>query len=100
MCIWIIEKIETVSKVAFLANPAIINLVSSMQTVLHTIQIISALVLIALVLLQRTSGDMGGSAFGNASFFQSRRGSERFFFVFTIVVAAVFAFSSIGVLLV
>lgn len=69
-----------------------------MHAVLHTIQIVSALVLIALVLMQRTTGDMGGSAFGDASFFQSRRGSERFFFVFTIVVSALFAFSSIGVL--
>lgn len=71
-----------------------------MHAVLHTIQIVSALVLIALVLLQRTSGDMGGSAFGDASFFQSRRGSERFFFILTIAIAAVFAFSSIGVLVV
>lgn len=83
---------------AFSAIPAILNFVSIMHAVLHTIQIVSALVLIALVLMQRTTGDMGGSAFGDASFFQSRRGSERFFFVFTIVVSALFAFSSIGVL--
>jgi protein translocase SecG subunit len=68
-----------------------------MLAVLHTIQIVSALVLIALVLLQRTSGDMG-SAFGDSSFFQTRRGSERFFFLLTVTVAVLFAFSSIGVL--
>jgi protein translocase SecG subunit len=91
----IIGKIPCI--VAFLAISVILNLVSPMHAVLHTMQIVSSLVLIALVLLQRTTGDMG-SVFGDTSFFQTRRGSERFFFVFTVVIAAVFAFSSIGVL--
>lgn len=68
-----------------------------MAGILHIIQIVSALMTIGLVLLQRSSGDMG-SAFGDASFFQTRRGGERFFFVLTIIVAIVFAASSIAVL--
>ncbi len=70
-----------------------------MAALLHTIQIVSALLLIALVLLQRSTGDMG-SAFGDTSFTQTRRGGERFFFILTITVAAVFAFSSIVVLVI
>jgi protein translocase SecG subunit len=68
-----------------------------MAATLHIIQVASALFLIGLVLLQRSTGDMG-SAFGEASFFQTRRGGERFFFVLTILVGVVFAASSIAVL--
>lgn len=69
-----------------------------MTAALHSIQIISAILVIALVLLQRSTGDMGGSSFGETSFFQTRRGSERFFFVLMIVAAAIFAFASLAVL--
>ncbi len=68
-----------------------------MTGVLQIIQIVSSLLLIVLVLLQRGTGDMG-SAFGDTSFFQTRRGGERFFFILTIVVAVIFACSSIAVL--
>lgn len=66
-----------------------------MTGILHIIQIVSALLTIVLVLLQRSSGDMG-SAFGDNSFFQTRRGGERFFFVLTIIAGAVFALSSLA----
>ena len=69
--------------------------VSPMTGTLHIIQVVSALLTIALVLLQRSNGDMG-SAFGDTSFFQTRRGGERFFFGLTIAVAVVFAFSSLA----
>lgn len=68
-----------------------------MAATLHIIQVVSALLLIGLVLLQRSTGDMG-SAFGDASFLQTRRGSERFFFVLTVSVAVAFACSSVAVL--
>ncbi len=68
-----------------------------MAAILHIIQVVSALLLIGLVLLQRSSGDMG-SAFGDNSFFQTRRGGERFFFMLTIVTAVVFALASVAVL--
>ncbi len=68
-----------------------------MLAILHIIQIASSLLLIALVLMQRSTGDMG-SAFGDTSFFQTRRGGERFFFMLTVIVAVVFAASSIAVL--
>ncbi len=70
-----------------------------MAYTLHLIQIISGIALIALVLIQRTQGDMG-STFGgdNLSFFQTRRGAERFLFVLTIICAVVFAGASLAVI--
>jgi protein translocase SecG subunit len=68
-----------------------------MLTILHTTQIVSALLLIALILIQRTSGDMGGTG-DSMSVFQTRRGAERFFFILTVVVGIVFAGASLAVI--
>ncbi|HTH93433.1 MAG TPA: preprotein translocase subunit SecG [Candidatus Paceibacterota bacterium] len=68
-----------------------------MSATLHSLQLVIAIVLIALVLLQRTSGDTN-SSFGESSFFQTRRGVERFLFILTIVVAILFAGISIWVI--
>lgn len=67
-----------------------------MANILHSIQVISAIALIVLVLLQRSSGDTGGSFGGNGSFLQTRRGSERFLFILTIVIAVVFVGTSLA----
>lgn len=69
-----------------------------MAYILHLIQIISSLVLIVLVLLQRTQGDTGSSFGDNTSFLQTRRGAERFLFVCTVIVAVVFVGSSLAVI--
>lgn len=68
-----------------------------MAHTLSIIQIISAIALVVLVLLQRTQGDMGGSSEG--SFMQTRRGAEKFLFFTTIVVALIFVGASFGVIL-
>ncbi len=68
-----------------------------MATILHTIQIISAVALIALVLMNRSSNE-GGSAFGESSFMHTRRGAERFLFGLTVVIAITFAATSIAVI--
>jgi protein translocase SecG subunit len=68
-----------------------------MAATLHSLQLVTAIVLIVLVLLQRTSGDTN-SSFGDSSFFQTRRGFERLLFVLTIVVAIIFAVISIWVI--
>lgn len=71
-----------------------------MAQTLHLIQIISSAVLVALILLQRTTGDNSTSIGGDAtSFFQTRRGAERLLFTLTIAVAVVFVGSSIAVIL-
>ncbi len=70
-----------------------------MANILHSIQVISAIALIALVLLQRSQGDMASSIGGtNASFLQTRRGAERFLFTFTVVIAIVFVATSLAVI--
>jgi protein translocase SecG subunit len=71
-----------------------------MAYTLHLIQIISSVALIGLVLLQRTQGDTGSSLGGdNASFFQTRRGAERFLFLLTVAVGVVFVGSSLAVII-
>jgi protein translocase SecG subunit len=69
-----------------------------MTGILYSIQIGSAILLIALILLQKSSGDMG-SAFGDSSFMHTRRGAERFFFILTIIVAMIFVGTSLAVVL-
>ena len=69
-----------------------------MTHILPITQIISALIVIALILIQRTQGDMGTQ--GDASFSQTRRGAERFLFFLTIIIALIFVASSIGIILI
>jgi len=69
-----------------------------MAYTLHLVQIISSLILVALILLQRTQGDTGSSLGDSTSFLQTRRGAERFLFVLTIVVAVIFAGTSLAVI--
>ena len=65
---------------------------------LHIIQVASALILIALILIQRSSGDTG-SNFGEHNAFQTRRGAERFLFVLTIILGIVFVAASLAVVI-
>ena len=76
--------------------------VSPMVTTLHSIQIIVAILLVALILLQRPSNDASSMPVGGegSSFMHTRRGAERFFFVLTIVLAVVFAAVSLAVVVV
>jgi protein translocase SecG subunit len=71
-----------------------------MAQILHSAQIFSAILLIVLILLQRTSTGETGTFGDTASFFQTRRGSEKFFFILTVVFAVVFAATSIGVVVI
>jgi len=70
-----------------------------MTHTLHLIQIISAIVLIGLVLLQRSQGDTGATLGSDMSFFQTRRGAERFLFLLTIAIAVLFVGSSLAVII-
>jgi preprotein translocase subunit SecG len=69
-----------------------------MSATLHSLQLITAIILIVLVLLQRTSGDTGSNFGDSMSLFQTRRGVERLIFVLTIILAVVFAAVSIWVI--
>ena len=66
-----------------------------MAATLHSLQLITAIALIALVLLQPASGDTGSNFGDSMSAFQTRRGFERLLFVLTIIVAVLFAAFSI-----
>jgi preprotein translocase subunit SecG len=72
-----------------------------MASLLYVVQIILAVTLIGVILLQVKSAGLG-SAFGgsDASIYTSRRGVDRVLFNFTIILSAVFLITSIIILLV
>mgnify|MGYP003396189824 FL=1 len=71
--------------------------VTTMAQTLQIIQIVSSLLLVVLVLIQKASPDMGATLGGDgSSFLQTRRGAERFLFILTIVVAVIFAGASLA----
>jgi protein translocase SecG subunit len=68
-----------------------------MTYTLQIIQIVSSILLIVLVLMQRSQTDSGGMVGGDGgSFLQTRRGAERFLFIFTVIIAIIFAGSSLA----
>lgn len=67
-----------------------------MENTIQYIQIISGVLTLILVLIQRSSGDAGGILSGDSSqFFQTRRGGEKFLFTLTVILSVVFVVSSI-----
>jgi len=72
-----------------------------MATLFYIVQIILAITLITVILLQVKSASLG-SAFGgsDASIYTSRRGIDRVLFQFTIALSIVFLFTSLIVLMV
>lgn len=71
-----------------------------MNTITHAlpwIQLVLSILLVLLVLLQRSADGIEGALGGNASnmTYFARRGAERFFFFATIVVAVLFAVSAL-----
>ncbi len=66
-------------------------------SILPYIQIALSIVLVTLVLLQRSEAGLGGSFGGNDAFssgFHTRRGLEKTLFIGTIIVAALFVIAS------
>ncbi len=67
-----------------------------LSNVLPWIQIILSVLLVIGVLMQQSGTELGG-AFGGSdgsATYHKKRGAEKFFFVFTIVVAILFAGST------
>jgi protein translocase SecG subunit len=74
-------------------------IVSPMKSLLPYIQILLSVFLIALVLIQRTSAQIGGAFGGNdnwSSAYHTRRGFERWMFVATIVIGILFIVSALA----
>lgn len=70
----------------------------SIATVLPYIQIVISVLLITGVLLQYSAAGLGGSFGGSDTFdsgYHTRRGFEKFLFIGTIVLAILFAASSL-----
>ena len=66
-----------------------------MQNAIYVVQIITAILLVVVVLLQVRG--QGGGLFGSSeSTYRTRRGIERTLFQFTIVLVVVFLGTSIG----
>ena len=70
-----------------------------MKSLLPYIQIIISVILIALILLQRTGAQVGG-AFGGSdnlsSAYHTRRGLEKGLFITSIILAILFAVSALA----
>ena len=63
-------------------------------SILPYIQILLAILMVILVLVQQTESDAGGSFGGGAtSGWHTRRGAEKFIFYFTIVISILFVAS-------
>lgn len=74
---------------------------SSLPLILPYIQIVLSVILIVAVLIQRSEAGVGGSFGGNDNFaagFHTRRGFAKTLFIFTIVIAVLFALSSFLIL--
>lgn len=71
-----------------------------MKEILQVIELVLALALMAVVLLQQRGTSIGG-AFGSEGFaYRSRRGAERFLFQATIVLAILFVGVAVALLVV
>ncbi len=76
---------------------------SSLVAILPYIEIVLSILLIIAILVQRSEAGVGGSFGGNDNFaagFHTRRGFEKKLFYFTIIIAVLFALSSLLVILV
>ncbi|PIS07432.1 preprotein translocase subunit SecG [Candidatus Berkelbacteria bacterium CG10_big_fil_rev_8_21_14_0_10_43_13] len=63
---------------------------------LKIIQIILAVVLTTLVLMQQSGSGLGSAFGGEGNVYRSRRGIEKFLFTATIVVAVLFCVSAVA----
>lgn len=69
-----------------------------MKSLLPYVNIILSVLLIAVILLQRTGAQIGGAFGGNdnlSSAYHTRRGSEKWLFIGTIIIAILFALSAL-----
>jgi len=75
---------------------------TSLVAILPYIQIVLSILLIASILVQKSEAGVGGSFGGSDNFntgFRTRRGFEQKLFYFTIIIAILFAISSLLILI-
>lgn len=66
-----------------------------MSTIVSVVQIITGILLAASIIMQQRGSSMGIAFGGSGETFRSKRGIEKILFYATIVLAAIFAASSI-----
>ena len=72
--------------------------IAPMESLLPYIQIILSVLLVGVILLQRTGAQLGGAFGGSDNFssaFHTRRGFEKGLFIATIIIAVLFALSAL-----
>ncbi|MFA6410965.1 MAG: preprotein translocase subunit SecG [Candidatus Buchananbacteria bacterium] len=60
------------------------------QLILDLIQLVSAVALVTLVLMQNRGAGVGSAFGGDGNVYRTKRGVEKYLFVLTIVFAAIF----------
>lgn len=66
-----------------------------MESMISLIQIVLALLLIIVILVQQKGAGLGSTFGGEMSFYRSRRGAEKLLFYATIVLSLTFILSSL-----
>lgn len=66
-----------------------------MKTATIVLQVVSAIILIVTVLLQQKDSGLSAVFGGGSSFYQTRRGAEKFVFYITIISALVFFLATV-----
>ncbi len=61
-----------------------------MDRFLTITQVVLAVLLITTVLLQHRGTALGGAFGGEGNIYRSRRGAEKFLFIFTVIIACLF----------
>lgn len=67
-----------------------------MSTTLKIIQIVLAVILTTLILMQQRGSGLGTAFGGEGNVYRSRRGIEKFLFTATIVIAVLFCISAVA----
>jgi preprotein translocase subunit SecG len=70
-----------------------------MANIFLTVQIISALIIIVLVVIQSKGTGIGSTFGGDMGFYGTKRGAERMLFGLTIFMATLFVISSLAAVL-
>ena len=61
-----------------------------MEKIIQITQLVSSLLLIAVILVQSRGAGLGGVFGGDSGVYRTKRGAEKFFFASTIVLAVIF----------
>ncbi|PIS22989.1 preprotein translocase subunit SecG [candidate division WWE3 bacterium CG08_land_8_20_14_0_20_40_13] len=72
----------------------------NLNSLLTLFQILTAVMIIMLVILQGGGAGLSGSGGSYANYFASKRGFDRYIFILTIFFATLFIFISIGTIFV